>query len=162
MLRSILCVSSTIAHYLAICGPKRWPHILGLLYLGSYPTYLINCKVSARQVCRIYPPLPAQWIQQWNDNGREMLTPTPGCRFSVCSLFGQPASPDSVQIGSSSPQPHRLDSLSERAGRFPASHPSWRIRRAVPQTSPVSQFPNQLLLQKQDKEASDADNHDQR
>ena len=27
-----------IAHYLAICGPKRWPHILGLLYLGSYPT----------------------------------------------------------------------------------------------------------------------------
>src|ERR1035437_1394027 len=38
MLRSILCVSSTIAHYLAICGPKRWPHILGLLYLGSYPT----------------------------------------------------------------------------------------------------------------------------
>src|ERR1035437_1995751 len=38
MLRSILCVSSMIAHYLAICGPKRWPHILGLLYLGSYPT----------------------------------------------------------------------------------------------------------------------------
>jgi len=28
-----------IAHYLAICGPKRWPHILGLLYLGSYPTF---------------------------------------------------------------------------------------------------------------------------
>src|ERR1035437_6481374 len=38
MLRSIFSVYSMIAHYLAICGPKRWPHILGLLYLGSYPT----------------------------------------------------------------------------------------------------------------------------
>src|ERR1035437_1872058 len=46
MLRSIFCVSSMIAHYLAICGPKRWPHILGLLYLGSYPTgYIVQTQL---------------------------------------------------------------------------------------------------------------------
>ena len=42
-----------IAHYLAVCGPKRWPHILGLLYLGSYPTGVIFLSADRNLVPRI-------------------------------------------------------------------------------------------------------------